>query len=118
MTLSPMRFRKGPGLDTSQVQDRRGRGGAGGIALGGGGLGAVALIAYLLSNVLSGGGGLDTALQQLDQMTVAQQAPTQALGQECRTQADLNERQDCRIVADINSIQSYWSDALPGYTVA
>ena len=113
-----MRFRRGPGLDTSQVQDRRGAGGRG-VAIGGGGLGAVALIAYLLVNVLTGGSnGLDAALRQLDQMTVAQEQPTQALGDECRTNADLNSRQDCRIVADINSIQKYWSGALPGYTIA
>ena len=62
-----MRFRKGARLDTDQVTDLRGRSGPGGfgtpgLAVGGGGLGLVALVVYLLIAVLSGG---DTGLGQL-----------------------------------------------------
>jgi predicted metalloprotease len=111
-----MRFRRGAGLDPSQVQDRRG---AGGLAVGGGGLGLAGLVVYLVINALAGGNGdISAALRNLDQQTVAQQPATQVLGQECRTGADANRRQDCRIVADVNSIQRYWSSALPEYTIS
>src|SRR3954447_12862139 len=102
-----MRFRPGAGLDTSQVSDRRGMGG-GGLAVGGGGLGLAGLVIYLVISLLSGGGGLTGPLANLDGSTVSQAPPGPVLGQECRTGADANRREDCRIVGDINSVQSYW----------
>jgi predicted metalloprotease len=110
-----MRFRPGARLDTGQVEDRRGRGG--GLALGGGGLGAVGVLIYLAITLL-GGGNAGDVLNNLDGETVSQQPAGQVLGQECETGADANERQDCRIVGDINSIQAYWSKTLDGYTPA
>jgi uncharacterized protein len=104
-----MRFRKGVGLDPSQVEDRRGMGGGVPIAVGGGGLGIAGLIVYLLINAL-GGGGLTGPLANLDNETVASQAPSTELRSECRSGADANRRQDCRIVGDVNSIQTYWRD--------
>jgi predicted metalloprotease len=114
-----MRFRPNARLDPSQVQDARGRGGmpGGGLAVGGGGLGLVGLVIYIAIQLLSNGqaGG---ALGPLDGSTVATQSPGQALGSECRTGADANTREDCRIVGYINSIQAYWGKTLKGYTVA
>jgi uncharacterized protein len=109
-----VRFRRDVGLDTSQVEDVRGRGGGGmpvpGVALGGGSLGLVALIAYLLITALSGGGGVSGPLSNLDDRTAGGGAPAgDVLGDECRTGADASRREDCRIVADVNSIQSYWA---------
>jgi predicted metalloprotease len=104
-----MRFRRGPGFDPSQVSDRRGVPG-GGLAVGGGGLGLAGIVIYLLFSLLSGGGGLGQ-LAPLDNQTVSQQPPGQALGDECRTDQDLNEKQSCRVVADVNSIQSFWRTA-------
>src|SRR5256885_350749 len=56
-----MRFRPGATLDPSQVEDRRGGGmlglPGGGITVGGGGLGLVGIIIYVLISVLSNGGG-------------------------------------------------------------
>jgi uncharacterized protein len=107
-----MRFRRDVNLDPSQVEDVRGSGGGlGGIPIpvaGGGGLGVVILVAYLLISALSGGGGLSGPLSNLDNRSAGSQPPGQVLS-DCRTGADANTREDCRIVADVNSIQTYWT---------
>jgi uncharacterized protein len=105
-----MRFRKGARLDTGQVTDVRGRrmGGPGGLAAGGGGLGLVGLIIYLLISVLSGGGGGLGQLAPLDNQQVGQGDTPTEISQECRTGEDANQRQDCRIVGVVNSVQKFW----------
>lgn len=108
-----MRFRKDARLDTSQVDDLRGQGPTGGmgggrLAIGGGGLGVTGIIIYLLINAFLGG-GLGGELGNLQGVTVANNAPaSQVLGSECKTGADANERQDCRIVAVVDSVQKFW----------
>ena len=104
-----MRFRRRARLDPGQVTDVRGRRmGGGGLALGGGGLGLGAVVIYLLVSLLSGGGGLGQ-LQPLEDRQVGQgDAPSQ-VSEECRTGADANERQDCRIVGVVNSVQEFWN---------
>jgi predicted metalloprotease len=109
-----MRFRKNVGLDPSQIEDRRGQGPmlglpGGGLTVGGGGLGLVGLVIYLLVTALASSGGLSGPLGNLNGSTVSQAPPGQVLGQECQTGAQANAREDCRIVADVNSIQSYWT---------
>jgi uncharacterized protein len=108
-----MRFRRDVELDPSQVEDRRGQGPmlglpGGGLTVGGGGLGLLGLVIYLLVSALSSNGGLSGPLGNLDGSTVAEAPPSQVLGQECATGADAQAREDCRIVADINSVQRYW----------
>jgi predicted metalloprotease len=114
-----VRFRRGVGLDPSQVEDVRGRGGlglpGGGLAVGGGGLGVVALVAYLLLNALAGGGGLGGGLSNLDNTRVSTPG---ASASDCTSTDQAASREDCRIVADVNSIQKYWSGAVQGYTIA
>jgi len=84
----------------------------GGLTVGGGGLGLVGVLLYLVFAVLSGGGtGVEGPLGNLDGSTVSQAPPGRVLGRECRTGADANRRQDCRVVGDINSIQAYWTNA-------
>lgn len=105
-----MRYRRGARLDPSQVEDFRGRGRmgglpGGGLTIGGGGLGLTGVIIYLLISALAGGGGLSGPLSNLDNRSVGSGT---SLGSECRTGADANGHQDCRIVADINSAQRYW----------
>ncbi len=103
-----MRFRRGARLDPGQVTDVRGqRMGRGGLALGGGGLGGAALVIYLLITLLSGGGGLGQ-LAPLDERQIGQGDTPGEVSQECRTGEDANERQDCRIVAVVNSVQRFW----------
>jgi uncharacterized protein len=115
-----VRFRNTARLDPSQVEDMRGsspmRGlPGGGLTVGGGGLGLLGVVLYLVFGLLSGGGtGVSGGLGNLDGSTVSQAPPHQVLGQECRTGADANRREDCRIVGDINSVQSYWKGEFAG----
>jgi uncharacterized protein len=103
-----MSFRRDVNLDPGRVRDVRGRGGGvrrGGIAVGGG-LGTIVLIAALLlfggdlgDLAGLGGGGLS-------------QGPVEGQAVEgCETGADANERQDCRLVGVIQSLDTYWSEA-------
>ena len=111
-----MRYRESGRLDTSGVQDRRGRGGGRGLAVGGGGLGLVGVLVLVLFQVLGGGGGGDggagAALGQLGSLGEGQTADNGQLDEQCRSGADANESVDCAVVADIESIQDYWSGVL------
>jgi predicted metalloprotease len=102
-----MRFRRGATLDTGQVTDVRGRR-AGGLALGGGGLGIVGAIIFLAIYLLGGGGGLGQ-LGQLDNQAVGQGDTPSTIDQDCRTGEDANTRDDCRVVAVVNSVQKFWN---------
>ena len=103
-----MRFRRGASLDPGQVTDLRGRSfGRGGVVLGGGGLGAAALVIYLLVTLLSGGGGLGQ-LGPLEDQQVGRGDTPADISTACRTGEDANKREDCRIVAVVNSVQKFW----------
>jgi uncharacterized protein len=99
-----MKFRRRARLDPGQVSDRRGQGVGGlpfnpGMLLRGGGGGIVGLI--ILGIVLFGGdllGGKNFAVQ----------GESDDLAEDCRTGADANQSQDCRILAVVNSVQKYW----------
>ena len=116
-----MTFNDDASLDTSQVGDRRGMSG-GGLAIGGGGLGIVGVIIYLVISVLGGGGGggggaangIQSPFQPGDTGAVSQQE----LSSVCKTGADANARDDCRIVGYTNSVQAYWSKAYKNYQPA
>jgi uncharacterized protein len=110
-----MRFRPNARLDTGQVTDVRGRrmGGPGGVAVGGGGLGLVALVIWLLFSLLTGGGNGLGQLSSLDQQTVGIGGQPSEVGtpsdlSSCRTGADANARDDCRVVGVVNSVQKFW----------
>jgi uncharacterized protein len=104
-----MRFRRRATLDPGQVTDVRGRRmGRGGLALGGGGLGLAGVVVYLLFALLSGGGGGLGQLAPLEDEQVGLGDTPGEVSQECRTGEDANERQDCRIVGVVNSVQKFW----------
>jgi predicted metalloprotease len=102
-----MTIRRRARLEPGQVRDLRGKGG---IALGGG-LGGLILVAVVM---LLGGDPSQIPAGALDGITVGNQQEND-LSQECRTGEDAAERQDCRIIGYVNSIQDYWSGALDGY---
>jgi uncharacterized protein len=110
-----MRFREGGRLDTSGVSDRRGMGGGRGIAVGGGGLGLVGLIIVVVLQLAGGGGSSGGAgLGGLAGIGQGEQADNGELEQRCQTGADANDSEECAVVAEIDSIQDYWSQTLAG----
>jgi len=100
-----MRFDEDSQLDTSQVQDTRGSRIPGGAPVAiGGGAGVLGLVIYLLVNLLGGSTG---ALPGVDQVQV--DGDNTQLQQECKTGQDANTKQDCRVVAVVNSVQDFWA---------
>ena len=112
-----MTFRQDANLDTSQVSDRRGMGTTGLIA--GGGAGVLLLIVTLVLNGL-GAGGASGALGDLNNLLNPSAGGTGLA--HCKTGADANAHEDCRIVGYVDSIQAYWAKALPAsgktYTIS
>ncbi|MEP7180027.1 MAG: hypothetical protein ABI775_13145, partial [Pseudonocardiales bacterium] len=113
-----MKYSDNAQLDTSGVQDARGGGlgGGRGIAVGGGGLGILGVVAYLVISLIGGNSGSKTVTDVLGQLGSgggAQTADNAEVAKECRTGADANKNVDCAVVADIESIQNYWAAELP-----
>src|SRR4051812_19863114 len=89
----------------------------GGMAIGGGAIGLIALVAAVIFGVnpghIIGGGGGGTGGAP----------PAGNLSSKCRTGADADQADDCRIVGVVNSVQAYWKKAFAErgkqqYTVA
>lgn len=85
-----------------------------GIAVGGGGIGLVIAIVFVVVNAL-GGGDTESILQQLAGVTVGGGSSSSDLMEECRRGADAQDREDCQIVGYVNSIQDYWGGQISNY---
>jgi uncharacterized protein len=109
-----MRFRPNARLDAGQVQDRRGVGGRG-IAVGGGAGTLIVVLVLALLGVNVGGGSDPFSLGSGDSSPSGSAGD---LSQSCRTGSDANQREDCRIVGVVNSVQAYWGDEVRGYREA
>ena len=113
-----MKYDNDASLDTSEVQDARGGGlggfGGRGVAFGGGGLGVVGVVIYLIVTLAGGGGsGATNVLGSLGQEGQPATVDNSKVKSECRTGQDANEKLECAVVADIDSIQAYWTAELP-----
>ena len=98
-----MTFDPNARLDPGQITDRRGMGGRTGVAIGGGGIGLVLLLAYALL------GGNPEDLSGILEPGAVTGPESSAIAAECRTGQDANERDDCRILGFVNSVQAYWT---------
>ena len=135
-----MEFDNNAQLDATQVDDMRsggggagssysggsvggmgGMGGGGGGGMGlprvGGGLGLLLTVGLLLFKLFAGGGGAST-LQTLPSAQGAGQIQAPAgdsskLAENCKTGADANTKQDCALLASINSVQKFWAAEFP-----
>jgi uncharacterized protein len=112
-----MPFNEDVELDTSQVEDRRGMRAGPAMAVGGGGLGLILTLVMVLlgGNPFGGEGGGSVTLPSgplggLSGQSTDGDPSTTTIASDCRTGADANAREDCRIVGFVNSIQKYWSD--------
>jgi predicted metalloprotease len=98
-------------VDTSGVSDQRGRGIGGPVAIGGGGLGIVGLIVFLLINVLGGGSGIDTTqLVPQDGSVQGQGTGEGDLDTRCNTAGAIDKYDDCFLVKVYNEINEVWTD--------
>lgn len=105
-----MTFNEGADLDTSQVTG--GGGGVRGGAVIGGGAGTIILLilGLIFGGDLTGGG--TTSPFDTSQIQPGGETTTTDFSH-CKTGADANRDVTCRIIGTVNSVQDYWTDALP-----
>ena len=114
-----MRYNPKARLDRSQMEVRSGGGGSGlrfpggsggggGMKVGGGIGGIIIVIIIVLLQTQFGGSGGSAVGPQGSETTSALD--------NCRTGDDANQDRACAMLADVNSIQAFWTEALPDQT--
>src|SRR5690242_16870635 len=91
------------GVNTSQIEDRRG-GSRRGVAIGGGGLGVAGIVIALIVTLAGGGNGADV----LRQLEAPSSTSTDAQPLSCPSGAQTNTA--CFVTAVVNDVQATWSD--------
>jgi hypothetical protein len=94
-------------VDASQLDDRRGMGMGTGLAVGGGGLGVVGLLVYLVVNLLGGGGSANFAVPP-DQAQGG--ASSGEIAERCNQQGAIDEFDDCFVLKVFNEVNEVWAD--------
>ncbi|MFI6683339.1 neutral zinc metallopeptidase [Streptomyces sp. NPDC050485] len=105
-----MQFDDDADLDTSEVKDVRGSRIPGGGATVGGGI--VAFVALLLG-LFFGVGPEELGLSSGGTTPAASSSSQAQVSQSCKRGSDANAKEDCRIVAVVNSVQDYWGQEFP-----
>jgi predicted metalloprotease len=121
-----MTFRRGARLNPGEVRDVRGESGGGGGGFGlpgglgfpsgrstgggvgvpaGGGIAGVVVLVIIIA--------IYFALNSGNSSNGVQQGPLGSDTSQCQTGDQANQREDCRIVGYVDSVQAYWADEMP-----
>ena len=112
-----MSFNDDVQLDTSQVGSSGSGGGPGGMVVGGGIGGIILLIIALVFGINPGqlpDGGTNPGQAPGGQVEPAGSEDGRAFAN-CKTGADANRSDECRIIATVNSVNAFWGTELPRY---
>ncbi|MDP8909524.1 MAG: neutral zinc metallopeptidase, partial [Chloroflexota bacterium] len=99
-------------VDVGGIDDRRGRGG-GAVAIGGGGLGVVGLLIYLLVGAL-GGGDPSQLLPPGSQVQAGTGTgeTTEQLSARCNSEGAIEQYDDCYLIKVYNEVNETWEAEL------
>ena len=112
-----MSFNEGTTLDTGQVESGGGGGsggGPGGIVVGGGIGGIIMLILALVFGINPGQSPTNPGGADSGQVDPGGSQNADAFSQ-CKTGADANRNDTCRVIGTVNSVNNFWSQELPKY---